>query len=68
MGTEDYKDITEVLTAVHAIERVQPPIPEAPNEEAATPAGPSMSTTPTGCRLRPPVTTLRVVPTPDPSL
>ncbi|XP_075647980.1 uncharacterized protein LOC142618829 [Castanea sativa] len=67
VGTEDHKDITEVLTAVHAIERVQPPIPEAPNEEVPTPTGPSTSTTPTGCRPRPPVASPRVVPTPDPS-
>ena len=38
MGTEDYKDITDVLKAVHEIDRVQPPIPKASNEEAATPA------------------------------
>ncbi|KAF3957633.1 hypothetical protein CMV_017375 [Castanea mollissima] len=67
VGTEDHKDITEVLTAVHAIERVQPPIPEAPNEEVPTPTGPSTSTTPAGCRPRPPVASPRVVPTPDPS-
>ena len=38
VGTEDHKDITDVLTAVQVIGRVQPPDPEAPNEEAATPA------------------------------
>ena len=70
MGTEDHKDITDVLTAVHEIDRVQPPIPEAPNEEAATPAGPSTSevpstsTAPARCPSRPPVATPRVVPTP----
>ncbi|XP_075664281.1 uncharacterized protein LOC142633904 [Castanea sativa] len=73
VGTEDHKDITEVLTAVHAIERVQPPIPEALNEEAATPTGPSTtegpstSTAPARCRPFRPVATPRVVPTPDPS-
>ena len=46
---EDHNDITEVLTAVHAMTRVQPPIPEAPIEEAATPTGPSTSTAPAGC-------------------
>ena len=49
MGTEDHNDITEVLTAVHAMTRVQPLIPEAPLEEAATPAGPSTSTALAGC-------------------
>ncbi|XP_065621485.1 leucine-rich repeat extensin-like protein 5 [Quercus suber] len=73
VGTEEHEDITDVLTAVHHIDRVQPPIPEAPNEEAATPAGPSStegpskSTTPTGCPSRPPVATPQVVPTPDSS-
>ncbi|KAL0007484.1 hypothetical protein SO802_008986 [Lithocarpus litseifolius] len=78
VGTEDHKDIIDVLTAVHEIGRVQPPIPEAPNEEAATPAAapnqrpsttesPSTSTTPAGSHSRPPVATPRVVPTPDPS-
>ncbi|KAK9998988.1 hypothetical protein SO802_018591 [Lithocarpus litseifolius] len=38
MDTEDYKDITDVLKAVKEIDCVQPPIPEALNEEAATPA------------------------------
>ncbi|KAK7839310.1 hypothetical protein CFP56_018118 [Quercus suber] len=57
VGTEDHKDITEVLTAVYAIERVQSPIPRAPNEEAATPVGPSTSTAPAECRLRPPIAT-----------
>ena len=37
MGTEDHTDITDVLTAVHFLDRVQPPIPKAPNEEVATP-------------------------------
>nr|POE78174.1 serine/threonine-protein phosphatase 7 long form like [Quercus suber] len=37
VGTEEHEDITDVLTAVHRIDRVQPPIPEAPNEDAATP-------------------------------
>ncbi|XP_075645274.1 serine/threonine-protein phosphatase 7 long form homolog [Castanea sativa] len=36
VGTEDHKDITDVLKAMQEIGRVQPPIPEAPNEEAAT--------------------------------
>ncbi|KAK7832591.1 hypothetical protein CFP56_026267 [Quercus suber] len=78
VGMEDHKDITDVLKAVHKIGRVQPPIPEAPNEEAATPTAaatqrlsttesPSTSTTPTGRCSRPPVATTRVVPTPDPS-
>ena len=73
MGMEDHKDIIEVLTSVHAIEHVQPSIPEALNEEAATLAGPSTtegpstSTAPAGCRPRLPVATPRVVPTPDPS-
>ena len=47
MGTKDHNDITKVLTAVQAMTRVQPPIPEAPIEEAAMPAGPSTSTAPT---------------------
>ena len=38
MGTEDHQDITDVLTAVQVIGRVRPSDPEAPNEEAATPA------------------------------
>ena len=63
MGTEEHQDITDVLTAVHHIDRVQPPIPEAPNEEAATHArpstteGPSTSTASVGCPSRPPVAT-----------
>ena len=61
MGTEDHKDITEVLTAVYAIECVQPPIPEALIEEVATPASPSTSTTPVGCQSRLPVATPRLV-------
>ncbi|KAK7809599.1 hypothetical protein CFP56_018351, partial [Quercus suber] len=71
VGMEEHEDITHVLTAVHHIDRVQPPIPEAPNEEAATPAGPSTtegpstSTTLTGCPSHPPVATPQVVPTPD---
>ncbi|XP_065628827.1 serine/threonine-protein phosphatase 7 long form homolog [Quercus suber] len=73
VGTEEHEDITDVLTAVHRIDRVQPPIPEAPNEDAATPAGPSStegpstSTTSTGCPSRPPVATPQVIPTPDSS-
>ncbi|XP_065626285.1 extensin-like [Quercus suber] len=74
VGTEDHKDITDVLNAVQEIGRVQPSDPEAPNEDAATPAtaatkrpstteSPSTSTTPTG---RPPIATPRVVPTPNP--
>ena len=69
MGTEDHKDITDVLEAVHEIGRVQPPEPKASNEEAATPAAeptqrpstietPSTSTAPAG---RSPVATPRVV-------
>uniref|UniRef100_A0A7N2RB12 CRAL-TRIO domain-containing protein n=1 Tax=Quercus lobata TaxID=97700 RepID=A0A7N2RB12_QUELO len=54
VGTEDHNDITEVLTAVQAMTRVQPPNPEAPIEEAAMPAGPSTSTAPAGCQSRPP--------------
>ncbi|KAK7838399.1 hypothetical protein CFP56_019857 [Quercus suber] len=41
MGMEEHNDITNVLRVVHHIDCVQPPIPEAPNEEATTPAGPS---------------------------
>ncbi|KAK7837478.1 hypothetical protein CFP56_021221 [Quercus suber] len=67
VGTEEHTDINDVLTAVHHIDRVQPPIPEAPNEEAASPAGPSTSTAPTGCPSRQPVATPRGLPTPDPS-
>nr|XP_023871645.1 leucine-rich repeat extensin-like protein 5 [Quercus suber] len=73
LGMEKHKDIAQVLTAVHHIDRVQPPIPETLNEEATTPAGPSTtegpstSTTPTGCPSRPPVATPQVVPTPDSS-
>ena len=36
MSTEDHQDITDVLTAVQVIGRVQPLDPKAPNEEAAT--------------------------------
>ncbi|KAK7844701.1 hypothetical protein CFP56_010604 [Quercus suber] len=36
-GTEDHKDIIDVLIAVQAIGYVRPPDPEAPNEEVATP-------------------------------
>ena len=71
----DYKDIFDVLKAVNEIDCVQPPIPETPNEEAATPAAaaaatqrPSTSTTPIGRGPRPPVATPRVVSTPYPSL
>ncbi|KAK9996213.1 hypothetical protein SO802_020899 [Lithocarpus litseifolius] len=75
VGTEDHKDIIDVLQAVQEIGRVQPPDPEAPNEEAATPAAaatpivcttesPSTSTAPAG---RPPVATPQVFPTPNPS-
>ena len=73
MGTEDHTDITDVLTAVHLLDCVQPPIPEGSNEEAATPAGPSTtegpstSLAPAGCPSRLLVATPRVVPTPDPS-
>ncbi|KAF3968448.1 hypothetical protein CMV_007669 [Castanea mollissima] len=71
VGTEDHKDITDVLNAVQEIGRVQPPIPEAPNEEAATPAAaptqsPSTSRALVGRGSRSPVATPRVVPTPDP--
>uniref|UniRef100_A0A7N2RFD4 Aminotransferase-like plant mobile domain-containing protein n=1 Tax=Quercus lobata TaxID=97700 RepID=A0A7N2RFD4_QUELO len=66
VGTEDHNDITEVLTAVQAMTRVQPPIPEAPIEEAAMPTGPSTSTAPAGCQSRPPVATPQLLPTPDP--
>ena len=38
MGTEDHQDNIDVLTTVQAIGRVQPPDPEVPNEEVATPA------------------------------
>uniref|UniRef100_A0A7N2LWC9 RRM domain-containing protein n=1 Tax=Quercus lobata TaxID=97700 RepID=A0A7N2LWC9_QUELO len=78
VGTEDYKDIIDVLEAVHEIGRVQPPEPEAPNEEAATPVAtptqrpsttesPSTSTAPAGRCSRPPVATPQVFPTLDPS-
>uniref|UniRef100_A0A7N2N3Z4 Aminotransferase-like plant mobile domain-containing protein n=1 Tax=Quercus lobata TaxID=97700 RepID=A0A7N2N3Z4_QUELO len=67
VGTEDHNDITEVLTAVQVMTRVQPPIPEAPIEEAAMPTGPSTSTAPAGCQSRPPVATPQLLPTPDPS-
>ncbi|KAF3961442.1 hypothetical protein CMV_013932 [Castanea mollissima] len=77
VGTKDHKDITDVLKAVQEIGRVQPPIPKALNEEAATPMAaptqspstferPSKSRAPTGRGSCPPVTTQRVVPTPDP--
>ncbi|KAL4637314.1 hypothetical protein ACB092_03G068900 [Castanea dentata] len=53
------------------IGRVQPPIPEAPNEEAATPAAaptqsPSTSRALVGRGSRSSIATPRVVPTPDP--
>ncbi|KAK7833516.1 hypothetical protein CFP56_025577 [Quercus suber] len=75
MGTEDLKDITDVLNAVQEIGRVRSLDLEAPNEDIATPVAthtqrlstiesPSTSTTPAG---RPPVATPQVVPTPDPS-
>ncbi|KAF3963547.1 hypothetical protein CMV_012072 [Castanea mollissima] len=71
VGTEDHKDITDVLKAMQEIGRVQPPIPEAPNEEAATPSAaptqsPSTSRASIGRGSRSPVATPRVVPTPDP--
>ncbi|KAL4600612.1 hypothetical protein ACB092_11G211700 [Castanea dentata] len=69
VGTEDHKDITDVLKAVQEIGRVQPPIPEQQNEEAATPMptqSPSTSIAPVQRGPRPPVATPRVVPTPDP--
>ena len=37
MGTEDYKDIIDVLKAIQEISCVQPSIPKAPNKEATTP-------------------------------
>ncbi|KAK7839237.1 hypothetical protein CFP56_018207, partial [Quercus suber] len=73
VGTEEHTDINDVLTVVHHIDRVQPPIPEAPNEEAASPAGPSTTEGPstsiasTGCPSRQPVATPQGLPTPDPS-
>ena len=71
MGIEDYNDITDVLKAVHEIDRVQPPIPEVLNEEATTlvvasTQRPSTSTDPAGHGSRLPVATPQVVPTPDP--
>ncbi|KAF3951833.1 hypothetical protein CMV_022558 [Castanea mollissima] len=71
VGTEDHRDITDVLNAVQEIGRVQAPIPEAPNEEAATPAAtptqsPSTSRALVGRGSRSSVATPRVVPTPDP--
>uniref|UniRef100_A0A7N2MLZ6 Uncharacterized protein n=1 Tax=Quercus lobata TaxID=97700 RepID=A0A7N2MLZ6_QUELO len=67
---EDYKDISDVLKVVNEIDCVQPPIPEALNEEAATPAAaatqrpsttksPSTSIAPAGRGSRPPVATPR---------
>uniref|UniRef100_A0A7N2MJ75 Aminotransferase-like plant mobile domain-containing protein n=1 Tax=Quercus lobata TaxID=97700 RepID=A0A7N2MJ75_QUELO len=78
VGTEEHNDIINVLEAVHEIGRVRPREPEAPNEEAATPAAaptqrpsttesPSTSTAPAGRCSRPPVATPQVVPTLDPS-
>ena len=78
VGTEDHKDIIDVLEAVHEIGRVQPLELEASNEEAATPAAAptqrpsttessSTSTAPAGRCLSPPVATLQVVRTLDPS-
>ena len=58
---EDHNDITEVLTVVQAMTRVQPPIPEAPIEEAAMPTGPSTSTALAGCQSRSPIATPRLV-------
>ncbi|KAF3948461.1 hypothetical protein CMV_025547 [Castanea mollissima] len=71
VGTEDHKDITDVLNAVQEIGRVQAPIPEASNEEAATPAAaptqsPSTSRALVGRGSCSSVATPRVVPTPDP--
>ena len=68
VGTEAHNDIINVLEAVHEIGRVRPREPEAPNEEAATPAAaptqrpsttesPSTSTAPAGRCSRPPVAT-----------
>ncbi|KAK7834582.1 hypothetical protein CFP56_024591 [Quercus suber] len=71
VGMEEHTDINDVLMAVHYIDCVQPPIPEAPNEEAASLAGPSItkgpstSTAPTGCPSRQPVATPRGLPTPS---
>uniref|UniRef100_A0A7N2KWU4 Aminotransferase-like plant mobile domain-containing protein n=1 Tax=Quercus lobata TaxID=97700 RepID=A0A7N2KWU4_QUELO len=76
VGTEEHNDIINVLEAVHEIGRVRPREPEAPNEEAATPAAaptqrpsttesPSTSTAPAGRCSRPPVATPQVVPTLD---
>ena len=78
VGTLDYKDIIDVLMAVNEIDHVRGHIPEAPNEEAATPIAttterpsttkrPSMSTAPAGHGSHSPVATPQVVPTPDPS-
>ena len=41
---EDYKDIFDVLKAMNEIDCVQPPIPETPNEEAATPVAAAAAT------------------------
>ena len=71
VGTEDHKDIIDVLEAVHEIGRGRPREPEAPNKEAATPAAvptqrpsttesPSTSTAPAGRCSRPPVPTFRL--------
>ena len=66
VGMEDHMDITDVLTAMHLLDCVQPLIPEGPNEEAATPAGPSTtegpstSLAPAGCPYCPLVATPRL--------
>ena len=44
MGMEDYKDIFDVLKAMNEIGCVQPPVPETPNEEVATPAAAAAAT------------------------
>ena len=78
VGTEDHKDIINVLETVHEIGRVRPRESEAPNKEAATPAAvptqrpsttesPSTSTAPVGRYSRPHVATPQGVPTLDPS-
>ena len=75
IGTEDHKEIINVLNAVQEIGRVQPPDPEALNEDTATlaaaatqrPSTTESLSTSTAPTRRPPVATPWVVPTPDPS-
>ncbi|KAL0004640.1 hypothetical protein SO802_012201 [Lithocarpus litseifolius] len=76
--TRRFIDVPGARLILMEIGRVQPPIPKAPNEEAATPAtaptqrpstteSPSTSTVPAESHSRPLVATPRVVHTPNPS-